>query len=241
MAIMKTNHRSATLIILWSFLAATSAGAQTVKLVVAGDEGWTTSLAAHNQTAAAATLPLTDCSGGPLVQLRLEPGAQALARNIVPYFCALRGAFGLFDVPDVGSMETHLQYRDRSGATAFYVVPALRVKLDEKNDSARVPMIVNDDEEQTWAVLFGDPGPITFEIYNEHGTLVRTEVANEQDFIPHWKLLIHPVEQRVAIGTLVITEGDKTRPALPVENETYYGFVIVAARDGSSSHVRVWE
>lgn len=222
-------------------LVAGAVHAQTAKLVVAGHEGWTTTLAAKNETATAKTLPLSDCSSGPSVQLRLEPAAQALERDIVPYLCGLRGAFGLLDMPDVGRLETHLRHRDPSGATSFYVVPALRVKLEDKDDAARVPMIVNDDDEQAWAIVFGDPGPITFEIFNEHGTLVRTEVADEQDFISEWRMLVHPLEQRVAIGTLVITEGDKTRPTLPVEAETYYGFVIIGARNGSSNHVRSWE
>lgn len=230
-------------IIALSFLLGTAAAAsaQTAKLVVAGGEGWTTSLVVRNDTAAATILPLTDCTSGPLVQLRLEPGEQALARDIVPYFCALRGAFGLFEVPDIGRMETHLRYRDPSGATAFYVVPALRNRLEKKNDELRVPMIVNDDVEQAWMIVFGDPGPITFEIFNEQGTLVRTEIADERHFIGDWKMLIHPIDQRIPVGTIAVTEGDKTRPTRPMEDETYHGFVILGARDGSSNHVRVWE
>lgn len=238
---MTTKQKFARNIVLSLFMAVAAANAQTAKLVVAGGHGWTTSLVAKNQTADAADLPLSDCTTGPLVQQRIVPGALAMARNIVPYLCALRGAFGLLDVPDVGPLETHLLYRDPSGATAFYVVPALRQKLEKQNDSARVPMIVNDDVEQTWAIVFGDPGPITFEIFNENGTLVHTEVASEQDFSSDWKMLVHPVQQRVPIGTLVVTEGDKTRPDVPVDSETYYGFVIIGARDGSSSHVRLWE
>jgi hypothetical protein len=238
---MMTRSLTTTNIALTLFLAAAAAWGQTAKLVVAGQDGWSTTLAAKNTTATAATLPLTDCTSGPSVQLRLEPGAHALARNIVPWLCALRGAFGLMDVPDVGRLETHLRYRDHAGATSFYVIPALRMKLERMNDSAHVPMIVNDDVEQTWAVVFGDPGPITFEIFNEHGTLVHTEVADEKDFISPWRMLIYPIQQRIPIGTLVITEGDKTRPAPSVDDETYYGFVIVGARDGSSNHVRAWE
>lgn len=238
---MMTRSLTSTTLALTLFFAAAAVHGQTAKLVVAGHDGWTTTVAARNTSAAAATLPLTDCTSGPLLQLGLEPGAHALVRNIVPWLCALRGAFGLMDVPDVGRLETHLRYRDHSGATSFYVIPALRMKLERSNDSARVPMIVNDDVEQTWAVVFGDPGPITFEIFNEHGTLVHKEVADEKDFISHWKMLIHRIEYRIPIGTLVITEGDKTRPGLPVDDETYYGFVIVGARDGSSNYVRVWE
>ncbi len=235
-----TNHLIPRTAALTLCLAAATVRAQTAQLVVAGGEGWTTTVAAKNQTAATTVLPITDCPDGPQIALRLEPGAQALERNVVPYLCALRGAFGLLEVPDVGRLETHLRHGHPCG-TSFYAVPALRLKLEKNHDSARVPMIVNDDVEQTWVILFGDPGPITFEIFNEHGTLVHTEVAGENDFISDWKMLVHPIEQRIPIGTLVITEGDKTRPAVPVDPETYYGFVIIAARDGSSNHVRAWE
>jgi hypothetical protein len=221
--------------------AAAAQTTQTAKLVVAAGEGWSTTVAAVNQTASDAILPLTDCTGGLTVALRIAPHAHALARDVGRYMCALRGTFGVIDVPDMGRVEAHLRYAGRSGEMAFFVVPALRVALSKKNDSARVPMIVNDDVEQTWMVVFGDPGPLTFEIFNEEGTLVRTETAEASDFHAPWKMLIRPIEQRLPIGTLVITEGDKTRPARPVENQTYYGFVIVSARDGSSSHVRMWE
>jgi hypothetical protein len=238
---MMDEHLISRSIALALCLVAAVANAQTAKLVVADAEGWTTTVEAKNETATTTSVPVTDCASGPTHQLRMEPAAQAIARNIGPYLCALRGTFGLVDVPDVGRMETQLRHRDATGLTSFYVVPALRVKLTKKDDSARVPMIVNDDEEQTWVILFGDPGPITFEILNEHGTLVHTEVVNERDFIAPWKMLVYPIKQSVPIGTLVVTEGDKTRPTLPVDPETYYGFAVIGARDGSSNLVREWE
>ena len=238
---MIAKHLTPRNVVLSLCLIAAAASAQTTRLVVAGREGWTTTVAAKNQTGATATLPITDCTSGPLAQLRLEPDAQTIERNIVPYLCALRGAFGLLEVPDVGRLETQLRYHDPSGASSFFVIPALRLKLTKHHDFARVPMIVNDDMEQAWVVLFGDPGPITFDILNESGAHVRTEVAQEADFISSWKMLVYPIEQRVSIGTLVITEGDKTHPEVEVDPETYYGFVIIGARDGSSNYVRGWE
>src|ERR1051325_5175932 len=224
------------------FLATATAGAQqNVKLVVADGEGWTTAVTAKNDTAADAVLSISDCIDGPLVQVRLEPDAQVLVRDVAQFLCGLHGGFGLLDVPDIGRLESQVRHRDAfSCATSFYVIPALRRKLEKQHHSVRVPMVVNDDVEQAWVVVFGDPGPLTFEIFNEHGTLVQTEVADQREFISPWRLLVHPIARRIPIGTLVITEGDKTRPGLPVPPETYYGFVIIGARDGSSNYVRAW-
>jgi hypothetical protein len=211
------------------------------RVVVAAAPGWTTTIAALNTSAAAISVPLTDCIS-PRVTLDLAPGSAGIARHVERFLCALSGGFGLIDAPAGGTIESRLTSRDEAGnATAFYAVPALRVALKATGDSARVRMVSNDDVEQTYVVIFGDPGPLTMEVFNEDGQLLRTEVVEATRFDRIWDVLVYPIEQHVEVGSVRITAGDKQHPNRPLPDETYYGFALIAARDGSSQLVRPWE
>jgi hypothetical protein len=251
----RTNHVNAT-ILQWRLsvglcaaLAGTAAAQshEIVQVVVASSPGWTTDIVATDDGTDTTNdiLLLSDCAGGTVSSLRLLPGGADIARDIASgeKLCELRGRIGILPVVNPGSIESHLTLDDAAtGLTAFLLVPALDIALRQRGDRIRIPLISNARGQQAWIVIFGDPGPLTFEVYNNQKQLLGISFVDALQFQPAgWRMLIYPLQQTVDIGEVIVTEGNKSIPNQPIPARTYYGFAFVSNLDGTPRYVRKWE
>jgi hypothetical protein len=227
--------------------AAAAQGQEVVQVVVASAAGWTTDIVAIDDGTDTSNdiIPLSDCIGGSVSGLRLTQGGTDIARDIAggEKLCELRGRIGILPVVNPGTIESHLTLYDAAtGHTSFLLIPALDDPLRERGDRVRIPLISNARGERTWVAVFGDPGPLTFETYNNQKQLVDISFVDAPQFQPAgWRLLLYLLPGTVDIGEVIVTEGNKSVPNQPIPSRTYYGFAFVANSDGTPRYVRQWE
>lgn len=231
-------------------LASTGAAAQSnevVQLVVASARGWTTDVVAVDDGFDTSNdiLLLSDCAGGNVSSLRIPRGGSDIARDIGSgeKLCELRGRIGLLPVVNPGAAETHLTLHDpATGLTSFLLVPALDTPLRAPGDRVRTRLVSTAHGDQTWLAVFGDPGPLTFEVFNNQHQLVGISFAEASHFQPAgWRMLLYRLKESVELGEVIVTEGNKSIPNQSIPARTYYGFTFVTNSDGTPRYVRKWE
>ena len=90
--------------------------------------------------------------------------------------------------------------------------------------------------------MFGDPGPLTFEVLNNENQHHVTWHADAQDFKPAgWRMLLYALPTTFELGDVIIHEGDSEHPHAPIPPRTYYGFAFVTNPNGTPRYVRKWE
>ena len=225
-----------------ALLLAAAARAETVQVVVVELRNWTTAIVAQDDGTNPFNnvVPVSDCTSGSFGAILLSPGGSAIARRIGP-LCGLKGGAGIYPVENPGYVESHLLFRDPvSGDGSVVVVPALRDPLTVRGARARIPLISNGGDWQTYVVVFGDPGPLTFDVFNGEGRRVGVEFVDSPQFLHPWPVLFYALKTPVDIGYVQVTEGDTSTPSRFIPHRTYYGFGTVAGADGHTQYVRTW-
>ncbi|HYK02941.1 MAG TPA: hypothetical protein VE974_14365 [Thermoanaerobaculia bacterium] len=227
--------------------ASAAQGQEVVQVVIASARNWTTDIVAIDDGTDTSNdiIPLSDCTGGSVSGLRLTPGGTDIARDIASgeKLCELRGRIGILPVVNPGAIESHLTLFDpATGRTSFLLVGALDTALQKRGDRVRIPLISNARGERTWIVVFGDPGPLTIQAYNNQKQLVDISFVDAAQFQPAgWRLLLYPLPGTVDIGEVIVTEGHTSIPNQSIPDRTYYGFAFVANEDGTPRYVRQWQ
>ncbi len=219
-----------------------AASGDIVQVVVVDLPNWITHIIAEDDGTNPSNniIPVSDCTSGSFGAIRLPPGGSAIARHIGP-LCALAGGAGVYPVENPGSIESQLVFTEpESGAQSTLIVPALSDPLMARGDTARISRISNGNGQQTYLVVFGDPGPLTLHVLNGEQQQVGIEFVDAPQFLHPFAVLFYPLQTPVDIGSIVVIEGDTRTPSRVIPNRTYHGFATVAGPDGRTQVIRTW-